>query len=165
MLCIFRSSINKINFVHTLYVQCYFKCKMNSSSKVFPMPYVFSQVKLPSCPLCPAPMFFLLWNRLSSLDYWYLNNNQIGCSENKAHNSDKEWWLVWWQLYNSLVLQFKFNRFLHLDEPPRRIFCYLIRHFDWGLSKVGHFQFSDSNLEAKIQLDLPENDFPIKIPH
>ena len=58
-----------------------------------------------------------------------------------------------------IVVQLKFNRFLHLNEPPKRIFCYLVRHLDLRLSKVGNFQFSDSILESKTLLDLPENDF------
>ena len=71
--------------------------------------------------------------------------------------------LVWWQLWNFPVVQLKFNRFLHLNQPPKMIFCYLARHFDSILSKVWHFQFSESIFEAKIQLDLPENDFLIWI--
>ena len=39
------------------------------------------------------------------------------------------------------VVQLKFNRFLHLNKPPKRIFWYLIRPFDWRLSKIVHFQF------------------------
>ena len=71
--------------------------------------------------------------------------------------------LVWQQLWNFLVAQLKFNRFLHLNEPPKRIFWYLIRPFDWRLSKLGQFQFLESILEAKIWLDHPENDFLICI--
>ena len=69
------------------------------------------------------------------------------------------WWFLWWQLWNFSVVHLKFNSILHLNEPPKRIFWYLVRPFDWGLSKIGLFQFSESILEAKIQLDLPENDF------
>ena len=43
--------------------------------------------------------------------------------------------LVWWQLWNFSVVQLKFNK---------RIFLYLVRSFDWGMSKIRHFQFSES---------------------
>ena len=61
-------------------------------------------------------------------------------------------WLCnsWWELWNFSVVQLKFNRFLQLNEPPKRIFLYLVRCFDWRMSKVGHFQFSKSILEANL---------------
>ena len=59
------------------------------------------------------------------------------------------------------MVQLKSNRFLHLNEPPKTIFCYLVRHFDSRLSKIGHLQFSESILEAKTGFDLPENDILI----
>ena len=37
-----------------------------------------------------------------------------------------------------LVVQVKFNRFLHLNEHPEMILCYLIRLFDAESSKIGH---------------------------
>ena len=57
----------------------------------------------------------------------------------------------------------KFNRFLDLNEPPKRVFWYFDRPFDWGLPKIGEFQFSESISKAKIQFNLPENDFLIRI--
>ena len=88
------------------------------------------------------------------IDLWYV------CSDFLCHKRPS---LVWGQLWNFSVVQLKFDRLLHLNEPPKMIFCYLVRHFDWRLSKVGHFQFSKSILEAKTQLDLPETDFLIWI--
>ena len=32
----------------------------------------------------------------------------------------------------------KVNRFLHLNEQPKRILCYLVRLFDVKLSKIWH---------------------------
>ena len=46
--------------------------------------------------------------------------------------------VVWWQLYNFLVVQVKFNRFLHSNEHPKWILCYLVRLFDVVSSKIGH---------------------------
>ena len=40
--------------------------------------------------------------------------------------------------------QVKFNRFLHPNELPQKIFWYLVRQLDWGLSKIGHFQLLKS---------------------
>ena len=30
------------------------------------------------------------------------------------------------------------NKFLHFNEPPKRIFCYIIRLFDAKPSQIGH---------------------------
>ena len=43
--------------------------------------------------------------------------------------------LVWWQLWNFKVWQIKFNRFLHPNKHPSMIFWYLMRPFDYVLSK------------------------------
>ena len=56
----------------------------------------------------------------------------------------------WWQLQNLSVVQLELKRFLHLNEHPKRIFWYLVRHFDWKFSKDGHFQFSESIFKANI---------------
>ena len=44
--------------------------------------------------------------------------------------------IVWWRLWNFLVVQVKFNRFLPLNEHPKRILCQLVRLFD-GCQKLG----------------------------
>ena len=43
----------------------------------------------------------------------------------------------------------KFNAFLHPNEHPERICSYLVRQFEAELAKIGHFQISESILEAK----------------
>ena len=59
---------------------------------------------------------------------------------------------MWWQLWNFKVWQMKFNRFLHPNELPQRIFLYLVRQLDWGQSKIGYFQFLKSIFRPKINL-------------
>ena len=49
-------------------------------------------------------------------------------------------------------LQMKFNRFLHPNELPQRIFWYLVRQLDWGQSKIGYFQFLKTIFRPKINL-------------
>ena len=44
----------------------------------------------------------------------------------------------WWKSWNFIVWQLKFNRFLHPNEHPLRIFWYLARLFDWEPAKIGH---------------------------
>ena len=96
------------------------------------------------------PLFFLCWwNEKSYIKVWHFNAKKLQ--------------LVWWQLWNFSVVQMKFNRFLYLNEPPKRMFWYLVRPFDWGLSQIGHFQFSESILRANIQFKLPEKYFLIRI--
>ena len=46
--------------------------------------------------------------------------------------------VAWWQLWSFIVRQANFNRFLHPNENPKRIFWYLVRPFDWKLSKNGY---------------------------
>ena len=58
--------------------------------------------------------------------------------------------LVWWRLWNFSVVQVKFNRFLHLNEPPKRIFWYFVRLFDWWLSKNGNFSFQSQFWRSKF---------------
>ena len=60
--------------------------------------------------------------------------------------------LAWWQLWNFIECQAKFNRFLYPNEHIQRIFWYLVRLFESELSKIGNFQSSDSFLEAKFHL-------------
>ena len=43
--------------------------------------------------------------------------------------------LAWWQLWNFIVRQVKFNRFLHPNENPQRIFWKLVWPSDLGLPK------------------------------
>ena len=49
-----------------------------------------------------------------------------------------------------IVSQVKFNRFLHPNEHPQRIFWYPLRRFEAELSKIGHVrvqsQFSGPNI-------------------
>ena len=60
--------------------------------------------------------------------------------------------LVWWQWWNIIVWQMIFNRFLHPNDLPQRIFWYLIRQLDWRESKMGYFQFLKSIFRPKINL-------------
>ena len=46
--------------------------------------------------------------------------------------------LVWWLLWNFIIRQMKFNRFLHPNEPLQRIFLYLVRLLEAEPSKIGH---------------------------
>ena len=46
--------------------------------------------------------------------------------------------LVWWRFCNFFVVQMIYNRFLDLNEHPKRILSYLVRLFDVKLSKIGH---------------------------
>ena len=48
--------------------------------------------------------------------------------------------LAWWQLWNFIVRQVKFNSFLLPNEQPQSIFWYLVKPFNWGLSKNSIFQ-------------------------
>ena len=43
-----------------------------------------------------------------------------------------------WQLWNFIVRQVKFNMFLHPNEPPRRIFWFIVRKLEAEPSKIGH---------------------------
>ena len=56
--------------------------------------------------------------------------------------------LAWWQLWNSIVMQVKFNKFLHPNEHPQRIFWYLERPFDWKLSKNRYFLVFSVNFQS-----------------
>ena len=67
------------------------------------------------------------------------------------------------RLWNFIVFQVKFNRFLHPNEHTQKIFYDLVRRFGAVPSKIGHFQSSESIFEAKYQLNLPENDFFLNI--
>ena len=60
--------------------------------------------------------------------------------------------LAWWQLWNFIECQAKFNRFLYPNKHIQRIFWYLVRLFESELSKIGNFQSSESFLEAKFHL-------------
>ena len=60
--------------------------------------------------------------------------------------------LAWWQLWNFIECQAKFNRFLYPNEHIQRIFWYLVRLFESELSKIGNFQSLESFLEAKFHL-------------
>ena len=62
--------------------------------------------------------------------------------------------LEWWELWNFIVWQMRFNRFLHLNEFPRKIFSYLGRQLYWEKSKIGRFQFQKSTFKGKNQLNL-----------
>ena len=67
--------------------------------------------------------------------------------------------LVWRGLWNFIVFQVKFNRFLYPNKHTQMIFWYLVRRFGWELSKIGHFQSSASIFGAKYQLNLPRKWF------
>ena len=74
------------------------------------------------------------------------------CELSYLANSSQSWYTVaWWQLWNFIVKQMKFNRFLHSNEHPERICLYLVRQLDYELSKVGHFQISKSIFEVKCK--------------
>ena len=57
----------------------------------------------------------------------------------------------------------EFNIVLHPNEPPQKIFWYLVKEIRSKLPKVGHFPFSKQIVEAKNLLSLTNNDFFIKI--
>ena len=63
--------------------------------------------------------------------------------------------VVWWKMWNFIVRQVNFNSFLHPNEPPQRIFWYLVRKLKAEQSKIGH------NLTEYIWLNMNkiENDF------
>ena len=44
--------------------------------------------------------------------------------------------VAWRGLWNFIVFQVKFNRFLHPNEHAQRIFWYLVKRFDWEPSKI-----------------------------
>ena len=54
-------------------------------------------------------------------------------------------WLSW----NFWMEQLKFNRFLHQSEHFKRIFWYLVRTFDWRLSKCGQLWFLGANFRGQ----------------
>ena len=45
---------------------------------------------------------------------------------------------AWWRLRNFMVRQVKFNLFLHPNEPPQRIFWYIVRQLEAKPSKIWH---------------------------
>ena len=60
--------------------------------------------------------------------------------------------LAWWQLWNFIEFQAKFNIFSYHNDHIQRIFWYLVRLFESELSKIGDFQSSELFLEAKFHL-------------
>ena len=60
--------------------------------------------------------------------------------------------LAWWQLWNFMKCQAKFNRFSYHNDHIQRIFWYLVRLFKSELSKIGNFQISDSFFESEFHL-------------
>ena len=60
--------------------------------------------------------------------------------------------IMWWQLWNFLVCQVKFNRFLYRNNLTQRIFWYLERLFESELSKIGNFKIWESIFEARFHL-------------
>ena len=76
----------------------------------------------------------------------------------------KEFWIwriAWWQVWNFIVLQTKFNRYLHPNKPPRRFFWYLPRRL--RALKISYFEFSKAKLLAKIELDLSSDDSSLNV--
>ena len=59
---------------------------------------------------------------------------------------------MWWHLWNFVMWQIKFNKFLHSNELPQRIFWYLVRQLDWKQSKNGCLKFSKLIFWPKINL-------------
>ena len=57
-----------------------------------------------------------------------------------------------WRLWNIIVRQVNFNRFLHPNRPPQMIFWYLVRQLEADLSKIWHFQFHSNSFSPKINL-------------
>ena len=68
---------------------------------------------------------------------------------------------MWWQLRNFIVRQVEFNRFLHPNEHPQRIFWYLVRLFDWEPSKIWHILLSKPCLEMNWISFISDNVNPI----
>ena len=80
-----------------------------------------------------------IW-RAKCANLWLTNNNEfVNLQPSQFCNLKNRWfaekkfkhiylqdcWIVWWQLQNFSVVQLKVNRFLHLNEPPKRIFWLL----------------------------------------